>query len=230
MIGLIGAMDEEIAHIKESMTQIQEVPLGGFVFLTGVIQEKVVVLLQCGIGKVSAAVGTSLMIQNFQPMYILNTGSAGALDNHLSIGDVVLGRELVQHDVDVTAFGYEIGQLPKMPRLFLSDFELLSRAANHLSDLSYGFQIVSGLIASGDRFVNSTKDLQHIGNQFAGCKLVEMESAAIAQTCHMLNTRVLIIRSVSDKANEEGAGDFKTHITIASKNAAQVVLELVQFL
>jgi len=224
MIGIIGAMDEEISLIRGKMTEIQHIELGGTTFLTGVIDTTVVVLLQSGIGKVNAAIGTTLLIREFEPRWVVNTGSAGALDPSLDIGDVVLGTTLVHHDADVTAFGYAPGQLPKMPQFFASASWLVDLASQGQGD----FSLRQGLVASGDKFVNDPAELNRIRETFPSCLLVEMESAAIAQTCHVLGTDYLIVRSVSDRANHEGAGDFVHILHIASENSAKVVLGLVR--
>ena len=217
-------MDEEISLIRGQMTEIQHIELGGTTFVTGVIDTSVVVLLQSGIGKVNAAIGTTLLIREFEPRWVVNTGSAGALDPSLDIGDVVLGTTLVHHDADVTAFGYAPGQLPKMPQFFTSASWLVDLAGQG----SNPGHLRQGLIASGDRFVNDPEDLARIKALFPHCLLVEMESAAIAQTCHALGTDYLVVRSVSDRANHEGAGDFKHNLHIAAENSAKIVLDLVR--
>ncbi len=120
-IGLIGAMEEEVEILKNKLENRQDKKIAESVFYLGDLDGHEIILLQSGIGKVNAAVGTTLMIHVFQPDYIINTGSAGGFDPRLSVGDVVIGSEVRHHDVDVTVFGYEYGQVPQMPACYLSD-------------------------------------------------------------------------------------------------------------
>ena len=125
MIGIIGAMEEEVAILKDKLTDMNEISVAHVKFYRGKLNSKEVVLTQSGIGKVNAAISTTLLIEKFNPNLIINTGSAGALDESLSVGDMLISNDVVYHDVDATAFGYKQGQIPQMPLEFKSDQELL---------------------------------------------------------------------------------------------------------
>ena len=120
-IGIIGAMEQEVAILKSAITEMTEVKKGGCTFFSGQLNGVDVVLLQSGIGKVAAAVGTSILLSEYQPDVVLNTGSAGGFDSTLNLGDVVISTEVRHHDADVTAFGYEIGQMAGQPAAFQAD-------------------------------------------------------------------------------------------------------------
>ena len=124
MIGIIGAMEEEVAILKDKLTDMNEISVAHVKFYRGKLNSKEVVLTQSGIGKVNAAISTTLLIEKFNPKLIINTGSA-ALDESLSVGDMLISNDVVYHDVDATAFGYKLGQIPQMPLEFKSDQELL---------------------------------------------------------------------------------------------------------
>ena len=152
-IGVIGAMEQEVALLREQMQDFQQMSLAGVKFYTGLLNGTPVVLQQCGIGKVNAAIGTTLMIDRFQPRCIINTGSAGGLDAGLNVGDVVISSEVRHHDVDVTAFGYEHGQVPQLPAAFLPCNNLVDSALKALNGMNNGHQIDRGLIITGDSFM-----------------------------------------------------------------------------
>ena len=126
--GIMWSMDEEIEFIKSEMDNKQEFEIANSLFIEGTINDNLVVLVKSGIGKVNAAMTTTILIERFQPSHIINTGSAGGFDNSLEVGDVVVGKQLVYHDVDVTAFNYEFGQVPQLPPTFKSDDELIEKA------------------------------------------------------------------------------------------------------
>src|SRR5690625_3973327 len=116
--GIIGAMDEEIESIHANMSDKQKYEIANSLFIEGKIHNKEVVLVKSGIGKVNAAMTTTILMERFKPTYIINTGSSGGFCDHLNVGDIVISREVVHHDVDVTAFNYEYGQVPKLPPTF----------------------------------------------------------------------------------------------------------------
>jgi len=227
MIGLIGAMDEEIEILLGAMTEEGRVTRGSFEYIQGKIGTTPVVLLKCGIGKVNAAVGTTLMIELFAPEFILNTGSAGGIGAGLAIGDVVISTEACHHDFDTTAFGYAKGQVPGMPALFPSDAGLLERASSVISAAS-GKPAITGLIVSGDAFIAHPDSIARLRTDFPAALAVEMESAAIAQTCYQFGVPVLIIRSISDLADHSSPADFTKNLSIATKNSAGAILKLIE--
>lgn len=227
-IGIIAAMEEECKGLIQLMKGREETPMGPFLFHTGELAGQEVCLLQCGIGKVNAAVGTALMIREWAPRYLLNTGVAGGFRKGLKIGDIVLSTEVLHHDVDVTVFGYEIGQLPGAPAAFRADPALLERVSA-LTPPSPSVKLVPGKIASGDVFVHQEEQVARIRRDFPETAAVEMESAAIAQVCESFQTPFLIIRSLSDVPDEqENHVSYDEFMPIAARNSIDMVLKILE--
>ncbi len=226
LIGIIGAMEPEIALLKQQLILNRTEQLGGYTFYLGELAGNTVVLVQSGIGKVAAAVATTLMISQFKPDCIINTGSAGGFDPELSVGDVVISTEVRHHDVDVTAFGYELGQVPKMPPAFIAHPALIAAAEQSIAALGF-CKTKKGLIATGDSFMCDPARIALTRAQFPSMLAVEMEGAAIAQSCFMLDTPFVVIRSLSDIAGKESPESFEAYLDIASKNSSAMVVEIL---
>ncbi|HET6871804.1 MAG TPA: 5'-methylthioadenosine/S-adenosylhomocysteine nucleosidase [Sporolactobacillaceae bacterium] len=227
-IGIIGAMDEEVALLKEQMGHVEETVSGGCHFFKGQLYGHDVVLLQSGIGKVNAAMATTLLIKDFEPEVIINTGSAGGFDHRLKVGDVVISSEVRHHDVDVTAFNYEYGQVPGLPAAFLPDPKLVELAERVTSSQEAGIQVVKGLIATGDSFMSDPVRVEHLRTVFPAMQAAEMEAAAIAQVCHQFEVPFVIIRSLSDIAGKESNISFDQFLVTAAKNSANLILSMVK--
>ena len=179
--------------------------------------------------KANAAVSTSWVIHQFEPDCVINTGSAGGLGKGLKVGDVVIGETVAHHDVDVTVFGYVWGQVAQLPAVFTSD-ENLIRQAEKAAQVFEGAAVTQGLIVSGDRFVHSSEGVAEIRSHFPEVKAVEMEAAAIAQTCHQLEVPFVIIRAVSDSADEKADISFEEFLKTAAVSSAKMVTEIVKSL
>ncbi len=225
MIGIIGAMELEINTLRAAIIDCKETKIGRFAFYEGTLCGIEVVVLLSGIGKVSAAVATTLLIEKYNPSLIINTGTAGGLAD-TSVHDIILATEVRHHDVDVTAFGYEIGQQAQMPPAFIADVQwstqLKEVAAQHQYRLHYG-QVVSG-----DAFISSPERLQQIANTFPQAKAVEMEAAAIAQTCYLLGVPFVMLRAISDKAGEGNAISYNEFVEEAGRISAEIVKAFCQ--
>lgn len=228
-IAVVGAMEQEIELLRESMTNVKHVSFGKFSAYEGELAGKRMVLVLSGIGKVNAAVSTSWVIHQFAPDCVINTGSAGGLGKGLKVGDVVIGETVAHHDVDVTAFGYVWGQVPQLPAVFVSDSNLI-RQAEKAAQVFEGAAVTQGLIVSGDRFVHSSEGVAEIRSHFPDVKAVEMEAAAIAQTCHQLEEPFVIIRAVSDSADEKADISFEEFLKTAAVSSAKMVTEIVKSL
>lgn len=228
-IGIIGAMDEEVELLKASIENREDSVIAGYSFFTGTLHGHQVVLLKSGIGKVNAAIGTALMLQVFTPDCVINTGSAGGFDPALNVGDVVISSEVRHHDVDVTIFGYEPGQVPGQPAAFIPD-ELLAQTAERCIERMKGIKTDRGLIATGDSFMNDPERVAKTREHFPQMKAVEMEAAAIAQTCVQFNTPFLVIRALSDIAGKESNLSFEEFLPIAAKHSAQMIIAIVDAL
>lgn len=226
IVGIIGAMEEEIRVLKERLIEMQEVKVHQSVFYQGMIHEKSVVLVQSGIGKVNASIITTLLVQQFNVDVIINTGTAGGLTSHLKVGDVVIANELVHHDVDVCAFGYKKGQMAGMPESYFPTIQYMTLAKKACHKLKVA--PVLGKIVSGDQFIHSQKQRQHIVETFDQAIACEMESAAIAQTAYVLGVPFVIIRSISDNANETAEMSFDEFVLLAGSISANIVCELIK--
>lgn len=225
-IGIIGAMKEEIDFIRNQMQVDEVINIAGHIFYIGPFQDKQIVLLQCGIGKVNAAIGTTLLIERFSPDYMINTGVAGGLHMDLEVGDVIISIEVRHHDVDLTVWGYEHGQLPKLPAAFLAS-QILTKAAEtaaHQLDMNVTF----GLIVSGDCFIHEAHHIENIREKFSDAHAVEMEAAAIAQVCHQFDRPFVIIRAVSDMVGKDSPLFSDLSVEERSHNCAQLVMAMVQ--
>ena len=225
-IAIIGAMEPEVAILKAQLIDPKQTDVANFNFYTGKLNGKDVVLVQSGIGKVASTVATTLVIQLFSPTYVINTGSAGGFDPALKVGDIAVGDKLVHHDVDVTAFNYEYGQVPGMPAQFEADPHLVSLVQECIEKVE-GLTSKVGLIATGDSFMCDPARIEQTRKRFPEMLAVEMEGAAIAQACHQLNTPFLVIRSLSDIAGKESPMSFDAYLEVASKNSSKLVLDLL---
>lgn len=225
-IGIIGAMDEEIRILKEKMTDVQTTTVAGCNFHQGELGAKKVTLTMSGIGKVSAAVATTLLLEKFQPDVIINTGSAGGYDTSLNVGDVVISTEVRFHDVDVTAFGYEIGQMAELPAAFYADKKLVDIAQHAAYSLS-SLKVIKGLICTGDTFMADPEKAEAARKNFPTMVACEMEAAAVAQVCHQFTVPFVVIRSLSDIAGKKSEVSFEQYLPTAAKNAAVLVEKII---
>ncbi|HEO8419812.1 MAG: 5'-methylthioadenosine/S-adenosylhomocysteine nucleosidase [Niallia sp.] len=226
-IAIIGAMEEEVTLLREKITNKKERTIVGFQFIEGQLFEKDVVLLRSGIGKVNAAMSTTILLQTFKPDYLINTGSAGGLNPELEVGDVVISNEVRHHDVDATIFGYEYGQVPQMPASFKANEKLMDIAEQSAKEIG-NHAVVTGLITTGDSFINQPEKAAFIKSKFGNLQAVEMEAAAIAQVAHQYNIPFVIIRSLSDIAGKESHLSFDQYLEIAAVHSANLVIGIVE--
>lgn len=225
-IGIIGAMQPEIDILKKDMSIKDTTKIAGIEYYSGELYGKNVVLVESGIGKVNASIVTTLLIQQFNATLVINTGVAGSLSNKLDITDIVVGNSMVHHDVDATNFGYDYGQVPGMPLHYEADKNAVSIAVKALEE--YGdVNFHKGLIVSGDSFVDDDKRKSFILSEFSDALAVDMESAPIAQVCHRLEVPCLIMRSMSDKADNSADMNYEEFLLkacIHSSNTVKLVL------
>ena len=227
--GIIGAMEPEVAILKSALTNASTESHFGYEFHRGQLNGTDVVIVQSGIGKVAAALATALLIDKYSPDYVVNTGSAGGFDQSLKVGDVVISSEVRYHDVNVTAFGYEIGQLPANPAAF-EPHPVLVEAAKAGVDSLENINTLVGLITTGDTFMTADDDIAKARANFPTMAAVEMEGAAIAQTCHQFNTPFVVIRSMSDIAGKESPTSFEAYLETASVNSSKLVTNMLDSL
>ncbi|NOH80598.1 5'-methylthioadenosine/S-adenosylhomocysteine nucleosidase [Vibrio sp. RE86] len=228
-IGIIGAMEQEVSILKQAIENCQEIKKAGCTFFSGQLNGADVVLLQSGIGKVAAAVGTTVLLNDYQPDVVINTGSAGGFDSTLNLGDVVISTEVRHHDADVTAFGYEMGQMAQQPAAFLADAKLMDVAEQALSQME-DKHAVRGLICTGDAFVCTAERQEFIRKHFPSVIAVEMEASAIAQTCHQFNVPFVVVRAISDVADKESPMSFEEFLPLAAQSSSEMVVKMVELL
>ncbi|REL30797.1 5'-methylthioadenosine/S-adenosylhomocysteine nucleosidase [Thalassotalea euphylliae] len=227
--GIIGAMEPEVAILKAALTNPTTTQHGGFEFHEGQLNGHDVVIVQSGIGKVAAALATVLLIDKFSPDYVVNTGSAGGFEQSLKVGDIVVSSEVRYHDVNLIVFGYEIGQLPANPAAFIPHPALVEAAKAGIEKLD-GIDTLVGLITTGDTFMTADEDIAKARANFPTMAAVEMEGAAIAQTCHKFNVPFVVIRSMSDIAGKESPTSFEAYLETASVNSSELVINMINSL
>jgi adenosylhomocysteine nucleosidase len=221
LFGVIGAMEEEITLLREMLHNAREEGVGGFTLFSGTLAGHAALLAQSGIGKVNAAALAQLLILR-GVSHVLFTGVAGGLEPGLKVGDLVVSTDAVQHDVDVTALGYAPGEVPGEGASWPADEQLRALALSAAADLE-GVRAVAGRVASGDQFV-ADRDKGRRLREIFGAACAEMEGAAVAQVCHKAGVPFVIIRSLSDSADEGAQTDFRTFTLLAAERAKRVVL------
>lgn len=225
-IAIIGAMEEEVKLLREKIDSKSQEIVAGCEFTFGKMHGAEIVLLRSGIGKVNAAMSTTILLEKYQPDCIINTGSAGGFNPGLNVGDVVISSEVRHHDVDVTAFGYEYGQVPNLPAAFTADQKLVEIAeaeAKKIADI----QVVKGQIATGDSFMNDPVKVQFVRDKFTNLQAVEMEAAAIAQVAYQFKVPFVIIRALSDIAGKQSNVSFDQFLEKAALHSATLVMKMV---
>ncbi|MBM6613520.1 5'-methylthioadenosine/adenosylhomocysteine nucleosidase [Desemzia sp. RIT804] len=227
-IGIIGAMEEETIALKNNLTDREDWAKAGATFSAGKMDEHDIVLVQSGIGKVNAAIATTLLIHDYQTDIVINTGSAGAIDPSLAIGDVVISSELAYHDADARAFGYVMGQVPQMPARYPADGRLIH--ATDKATQKVGLKSIKGVIVTSDSFIADKAVIERIKTDFPDALVSEMEGAAVAQVCYQFKVPFVIVRAVSDTADDEAGISFDKFIIDAGKKSAEMVMEIIQHL
>ncbi|WP_156299728.1 5'-methylthioadenosine/adenosylhomocysteine nucleosidase [Streptobacillus canis] len=222
MIGIIGAMHEEITVIKNEMKNITEKVVNGNTFYLGLLNNKEVVLVECGIGMVNAAIITTLLVKEFNVEKIYFSGVAGSTSEKLKIGDIVISTKLQEYLFDVTEFGHEKGVIPRMETSLFRPGKILDESMEKLK----GENVYFGGIISGDKFISNAKEKITIGKEFdAMC--VDMESASVAHSAYLLGVDFLIIRSISDTVTDESGMEFFEFVNIAAENSKKILTKLI---
>ncbi len=226
-IGIIGAMDEEVSQLKDAMTEVQIKKKANMEFFSGKLGGKDVVVVRSGIGKVNAAVCTQILIDEFHVEAVINTGIAGSLKAEINIGDMVLSTDALQHDMDATAFGYDYGIIPRMEiSVFPADAGILEAACETCRKVNPDISVFTGRIVSGDQFVGDKSRKNWIAERFAGF-CTEMEGAAIAQTAYLNEIPFLIVRAISDKADDSAHMDYSDFEAKAITHSVRLMTALM---
>ena len=226
-VGIIGAMEQEVARLKEVMENVSITTRAGMDFYEGILEGKKVVVVQSGIGKVNAGMCTQILVDLFQVEAVINTGIAGSLNNDINIGDIVLSTDVLHHDMDATGFGYPLGQIPRMDTLsFKADDRLIELAKESCAKAVASVGVHVGRVVSGDQFISDKAVKERISSEFAGY-CTEMEGAAIAQAAYLNKVPFVILRAISDKADDSATMDYPTFEKQAIANSVLLLKELV---
>ena len=221
-VGILVAMEEEIRRLTEEISEATVVEIANQTFYEGKIHNQTVTIVQSGIGKVNASIATTLLIDHFKVDLVINTGSAGGIGENLTIGDLVISTELAYHDADNRGFGYAYGQIPQMPKRYVADGrfqKILNRVATTLD-----WPVRNGLIVTGDSFISSNDQIERILGFFPDALVTEMEGAAVAQTCMQFGIPCVVLRAVSDTADEEATIVFDEFVLLAGKRSAELLI------
>lgn len=226
-IGIIGAMEEEVAILKEKMEDVRIIKKASMDFYEGTLAGRKAVVVRSGIGKVNAGICAQILADVFSVEAIINTGIAGSLNKDINIGDIVLSTDVVQHDMDATGFGYRKGQIPQMPVFyFAADEKLRQSAAEVCREVNPDIQVFEGRIASGDQFVCDQGVKDGIVSEFAAYA-TEMEGAAIGQAAYLNEIPFLVIRAISDKADGSAQMDYSEFEKKAIEHSVKLTLNML---
>ena len=222
-IGIIGAMEVEVKELKEQMQITRQLTKAGMEFCEGILEGQDVVVVRSGVGKVNAAVCTQILIDVFDVKAVINTGIAGSLKAEINIGDLVISSDLVHHDMDAVSFGYPKGQIPQMDVFsFEADRALADLAEKVCEEVNPEIQVFHGRVVSGDQFIADKETKENISTLFAGY-CTEMEGAAIAQTAHLNEVPFVVLRAISDKADDSASMDYPTFEKQAVAHSVRLV-------
>ena len=226
-IGIIGAMEVEVAILKEKMEDVRIIKKASMDFYEGILAGKKVVVVRSGIGKVNAGICAQILADVFSVDAIINTGIAGSLNKNINIGDIVLSTDVVQHDMDATGFGYRKGQIPQMPVFFFNADDNLRRlAAEVCKEVNPDIQVFEGRIASGDQFVCDQDVKNRIVSEFSAYA-TEMEGAAIGQAAYLNEIPFLVVRAISDKADGSAQMDYSEFEKAAVNHSVRLTLNML---
>ena len=228
MLGIIGAMEIEVNRIKEQMEDVSVTDKAGMSFFEGKWNGNDVVVVRSGIGKVNAAVCAQILVDTFHADAIINTGIAGSLKNEINIGDIVLSTDAIQHDMDAQGFGSAPGVIPQMEVSdFQADEKLIELAKKCCAEVCPDIQVFTGRVVSGDQFISDKKKKEWLSSQFEGL-CAEMEGAAIAQAAYLNHVPFLIIRAISDKADDSATMDYPEFEAMAAENSVKLLADIVR--
>ena len=227
-IGIIGAMSEEIAYLKEKVEIVTTKNVIGLDFHVGKYCGNSIVLVISGIGKVNAAVCTQVLIDHFGVDYVINTGCAGSLNEGLGIGDILISTDAVQHDMDVSALGDPVGTIPRLAESYFKADEMLIKIAQEAAaESEEEYKVILGRVASGDQFIGTKEGKERIKKYVQG-DCAEMEGASIAHACYLNKVPFVIIRAISDKADGSAEMDYPTFEREAAHHCAEITKSFVQ--
>ena len=224
MTGIICATETEMKAIINEIKDIREKRIGRIVFFEGKFNNKDIVFVQSGIGKVNAAITATLLIEKYDIDKVIFSGVSGALDKALKIGDIVIANDVVQHDFAVGAFGYKKGQIPQMEVWSFEGDKDLIKKVQETSDEK--IKLHYGRILTGDQFIYKKEEKLDLGKEFEAL-CVDMESGAVAQVCYIMNVKFLIIRSISDSVTDESSMEYDKFAELAAENSKEILKKII---
>lgn len=228
MIGIIGAMPEEVAALQEQMSRVTTGERAGLTFVSGELKGKEVTVVCSGVGKVNAALCAQILISEYHVDQLINTGVAGGLLPDMHKGDIVLSREARYHDYDVSPLGMPKGEMMGMPcSVFPADEKLLTLAQECCRRMMPEDRFRVGRIVSGDQFITGNENQRRLREEFGGM-CAEMEGAAIAQVAYLNRVPYLIVRAISDGADDDSPMDFATFKTKAIEKGVALVETMLE--
>lgn len=229
-IGIIGAMELEVEQLKGKMSIDRIVSKASMEFYTGTLSGVDVVIVRSGIGKVNAALCVQILADVFQVTHVINTGVAGSLNADLDIGDILVSRDALHHDMDVTIFGYQPGEVPQIGfREFKANEAMINVAVTSCREVNPDINVRIGRVVSGDQFISSKEVRQKLIDLFAG-DCVEMEGASIAHGAYLNRIPFVIIRAISDKADDSAEMDYPSFEKAAARHSARLVEHMITLL
>lgn len=227
-IGIIGAMELEVEQLKKEMAVESVIKKAGMDFFEGTLSDVPVVIVRSGIGKVNAALCVQILADVFQVSHVINTGVAGSLNAKLDIGDILISRDALHHDMDTTIFGYQPGEVPQMGfREFRADERMMELAREACEKVNPDIRVMFGRVVSGDQFISSKEVKERLIALFQG-DCAEMEGASIAHGAYLNGLPFVIIRAISDKADDSAEMDYPTFEAAAAKHSAALVKEMIK--
>ena len=227
-IGIIGAMEVEVATLKETLKDVQITRKASMEFYAGVLEGKKVVVVRSGIGKINAAVCTQILVDDFQVSAVINTGIAGSLRSWIDIGDIVVSTDALHHDMDATNFGYPLGQVPRMDVLsFKADEKMAQLAKEVCEEVNPEIHVYLGRVVSGDQFIADDAVKSRILDNFGGY-CTEMEGASIAHTAYLNKIPFVIVRAISDKADNSASMDYPTFEKQAIEHSVRLTMGMLK--
>lgn len=229
-IGIIGAMDLEVETLKSHMTNVNITKKAGMDFHEGTLNGASVVVVRCGIGKVNAALCVQILADLFQVTHLINTGVAGSLNAKLDIGDILISQDALHHDMDVSALGYPLGEVPQMGRLeFPADSRMMELAKTSCGRVCDDIHAIYGRVVSGDQFISDGEVKDKLITVFHG-DCAEMEGASIAHGAYLNGLPFVIIRAISDKADGSAQMDYPQFEKAAAEHSAKLVEDMVAYI
>ncbi|MDO4939364.1 MAG: 5'-methylthioadenosine/adenosylhomocysteine nucleosidase [Lachnospiraceae bacterium] len=227
MIGIIGALEEEVVMFKHDMDIKSSAIIAGCEFVLGTLSNRDVVITRCGMGKVNSASCTSIMIERYSPDIIINTGVGGSLDESLKVCDIMIAEDVVQHDYDIVSLGYDLAQVDRFDTPYFKCDALVNEAIKKSTDF-LGYTSYFSRFATGDRFIDKPEDKEWISKTF-GARVCDMETGSIAQICQLYGVRFSSIRTISDSTSgPDGAVQFQKFLKLASTHSVFVIEDILK--